>query len=246
VADAAAEHDPGAHWEQVAQEWTDWARTPGHDLFWSYRTVFRAFLPPPGAATLEIGCGEGRVARELSDLGHHVTVTDIAPRLLAAAEAAHSADGYVLADAAQLPFDDASFDRVVAYNMLMDVADMPAVIAEAARVLSPGGTLTVSIVHPFTDRGRFTGPDVDAPFTVTGSYYGRAHFSSTDRRGGQVMHFAGWSHPLEEYTAALTAAGLAITELSEPRPERGPGPAGLTGQWTRLPVFLWLNARRLR
>jgi len=180
--------------------------------------VFRAFLPPPGAATLEIGCGEGRVARELSDLGHHVTVTDIAPRLLAAAEAAHSADGYVLADAAQLPFDDASFDRVVAYNMLMDVADMPAVIAEAARVLSPGGTLTVSIVHPFTDRGRFTGPDVDAPFTVTGSYYGRAHFSSTDRRGGQVMHFAGWSHPLEEYTAALTAAGLASPSSPNPAP----------------------------
>ncbi|HEV7449829.1 MAG TPA: class I SAM-dependent methyltransferase [Pseudonocardiaceae bacterium] len=73
---------------------------------------------------MEIGRGEGRIARELTDLGHAVTASDISPSLLAAAEDAGSADRYVLADATSLPFDAHSFDRVVAYNVLMDVPDI--------------------------------------------------------------------------------------------------------------------------
>jgi ubiquinone/menaquinone biosynthesis C-methylase UbiE len=151
--DRPAEHDAARHWEQVANEWTDWARAPEHDAYWYYRDAFREFLPGPGVATLEIGCGEGRIARDLTALGHHVTATDISPGLVAAAEAAGSEQRYMVADATRLPFEDRAFDRVVAYNMLMDVPDMAAAVAEAARVLDDDGVLTISIVHPFVDRG---------------------------------------------------------------------------------------------
>jgi ubiquinone/menaquinone biosynthesis C-methylase UbiE len=130
--------DAGNHWERVASEWMDWARAPGHDAYWYYRRAFREFVPSPGTATLEIGCGEGRIARDLSRLGHRVTATDISPSLLRAAEKAASAERYVPADAGALPFADHSFDRVVAYNVFMDVPDMPAAVAEAGRVLTPG------------------------------------------------------------------------------------------------------------
>lgn len=56
-------------------------------------------------------------------------------------------------------------------------------------------------------------------------------------RGGLRMHFAGWSQPLEAYAAALEDAGLAITSLREPRPDRG------DEQDRRVPLFLWLKAR---
>ncbi len=163
------------------------------------------------------------------------------PRLLAAAEAAGSAHSYRLADAADLPFEDDEFDRVVAYNVLMDVPDMPAAVAEAARVLAPGGRLTISIVHPFADRGEFADERPDAIFEVRGSYFGRKHFTGSERRGGNVMHYAGWSHPLQDYAAALTRAGLAITEIREPRP--APAGDGTTpfARWRRLPLFLWIN-----
>jgi SAM-dependent methyltransferase len=75
-----AAFDPGEHWERVAPDWIAWTRTPGHDAFWSYREGFRAFVPPPGEATLEVGCGEGRISRELADLGHRVTALDLSPR----------------------------------------------------------------------------------------------------------------------------------------------------------------------
>jgi hypothetical protein len=51
--------------EDRAQDWLAWARTPGHDAYWSYRDAFLALVPEPGTATLEVGCGEGRVSRDL-------------------------------------------------------------------------------------------------------------------------------------------------------------------------------------
>ena len=51
--------------EERAAGWLAWARTPGHDAYWTYRDAFFDLVPAPGAATLEVGCGEGRVARDL-------------------------------------------------------------------------------------------------------------------------------------------------------------------------------------
>ena len=68
--------------EERAQGWLAWARTPGHDAYWTYRDAFFALVPAPGAATLEVGCGEGRVARDLVARGHRVTGLDASPTLL--------------------------------------------------------------------------------------------------------------------------------------------------------------------
>ena len=234
---------PGGHWEDVAPDWIDWARAPGLDSFWAYRDALRAFLPGPGRATLDLGCGEGRVARELTALGHTVTAADYSPSLLAAARQAGSARDYVVADAGALPFGAGAFDRVVAYNMLMDVPDMPRAVAEARRVLAPDGILTVSLVHPFADRGRFTSDAPDAPFSVAGSYFGRQHFSNRVAEGGHHMTFDGWSYPLQDYMAAFEAAGLAMTGLREPVPDVDGFPA--TAPWARIPLFAWINLRPL-
>ncbi len=128
-------------WEAEAENWIRWARMPGHDAYWRYREAFFALVPPAGRATLEVGCGEGRVARDLAARGHHVTGIDSSPTLLRAAREADPEGRYELADAAALPFADDAFDLVVAYNSLMDVHDMPAAVREAARVLAPGGAL---------------------------------------------------------------------------------------------------------
>jgi ubiquinone/menaquinone biosynthesis C-methylase UbiE len=47
--------------------------------------------------------------------------------------------------------------HAVAYNVLMDVEDVPAALKEIRRVLRPSGTLIISIVHPFADRRLFKG-----------------------------------------------------------------------------------------
>jgi SAM-dependent methyltransferase len=234
------EYDITHHWEAYASEWTSWARTPDHDEYWSYRDQFREFVPTPGTATLEVGCGEGRVSRDLTALGHHVTAVDLSPSLVAAAQEAGSAGRCYVADAANLPFADNAFDCVIAYNMLMDVPDMPAVINEAARVLSPGGHLVISIVHPFTDRGAFRDSD-PAVFETRDDYFTTSSFAVIEQRANLKMHFAGWSRPLRDYTQALEDAGLLITALREPQPT-GPIASPDLDKWKRLPLFLWLRA----
>jgi ubiquinone/menaquinone biosynthesis C-methylase UbiE len=163
-------------WEREAESWIAWARTPGHDAYWLYRDAFFELVPPAGRATLQVGCGEGRVPRELAARGHLVTAIDASPTLVAAASEAHAEGRYLLADAAALPFEDGAFDLVVAFNSLMDVQDMPGAVREAARVLAAGGRLCVCVTHPLADAGDFVRREAGAPFVIAGSYFGRRRF----------------------------------------------------------------------
>lgn len=72
--------DLAAAWEEHADLWTSWARKPDHDSYWRFgRDAFLALLPPAGRLTLDVGCGEGRLSRDLRELGHRV-VRSIDPR----------------------------------------------------------------------------------------------------------------------------------------------------------------------
>ena len=232
------------HWSKVARQWIEWARAPGHDAFWAYRHSLTRFIGYGAGRALEIGCGEGRVSRELKTLGFQVTATDAVAELVEAARLADSGENYTVADAKNLPFSDGRFDLVVAYNVLMDVEDVPVTVREIRRVMKPDATLFISLVHPFRDRGRFIDSDPDAPFIVSGTYYGRERFEGEETRAGLRMQFAGWSQPLENYVAALEGAGLAIASLREPVPDYTA--EGYLQQSARIPLFLWLKARALR
>src|SRR5467141_1835647 len=157
-------HKDIEHWSWIVTEWMAWARAPNHDAFWAYRASLLAFIGQGAGDALDVGCGEGRVSRVLKECGYRVTAIDPIEKLLLAAEQAGSADAYRIAAAAVLPVENSSFDLAVAYNVLMDVEDVPAALKEMRRVLRPSGTLVISIVHPFADRGRFAGPDANGPF----------------------------------------------------------------------------------
>jgi SAM-dependent methyltransferase len=232
------------HWSQVSSEWIAWARAPNHDAFWAYRESLVAFIGRGQGEALDVGCGEGRVSRELKACGYRVTGSDPVCELVNAAKEARSADDYVIASGADLPFADASFDLVMAYNVLMDVEDVPATLKEIRRVLRPAGTLVISIVHPFSDRGHFATTEATSPFVIQDTYFGCKRFEGTEERDGLRMRFAGWSRPLAAYATALEDAGLAISSLREPVPDTGSGEDRMQ-RWTRIPLFFWLKARAL-
>jgi SAM-dependent methyltransferase len=232
------------HWSRIAAEWLAWARTPNHDAFWAYRASLVAFIGQGRGEALDVGCGEGRVSRVLKDCGYRVTATDPVEAFVSAAEQAGSADEYKVAAAANLPFADETFDLAIAYNVLMDIEDVPTALREIRRVLRASGTLVISIVHPFADRGHFVGPEADAAFAVQDSYFGRKRFEVVEERNGLQMHFAGWSQPLENYMAALAGAGFVVSALREPLPAVTAAFTHLE-RWTRIPLFLWLKVRPL-
>jgi ubiquinone/menaquinone biosynthesis C-methylase UbiE len=135
-----------AGWEREAENWIRWARTPGHDAYWYYRSAFfDVIVPRGGGRALEVGCGEGRVARDLRTHGHRVTGLDTSPTLVRAAREADPEGVYLVGDAAALPFPDRTFDVVVAYNSLMDVHDMP---GAGGLSRSPTGWLFLYLRYP--------------------------------------------------------------------------------------------------
>jgi SAM-dependent methyltransferase len=223
--------------EEHAQGWLSWARTPGHDAYWIYRDAFFALVPAPGAATLEVGCGEGRVARDLVARGHRVTGLDASPTLLHAAAEADPGSRYVEGAAEALPFDEHAFDLVVAYNSLMDVVDMPAAVREAARVLVPGGRLCACITHPMQTAATWDDED-DAPLVISEAYLDARRMEVAVERDGLHFTFGGWCFPLEAYARALEVAGLLIEAIREPA-----DPAG--GRWARVPMFLMWRALKV-
>ncbi len=228
---------PG-EWDDQAEHWIRWARTPGFDAYWYFRDAFfDDLLPSAGRRTLEIGCGEGRVARDLVARGHRVTAADTADRLVRAARDADPATTYLVADGAGLPVASDSFELVVAYNALQVVADMAATIAECARVLVPGGLLCLCVAHPVTDMGDWGD---DARLTIRSPYFERTRVDDTVERDGISMTFRGWTHTLEDYAAALEAAGLVIERIREPLPASD----SPHRRWRAAPLFMNVRARK--
>jgi len=233
-------------WEAAASDWAKWAREPGHDSYWRFhKEPFFAFLPPPGRLTIDIGCGEGRVARDLKALGHNVVAVDVSPTMVEFAKAADPSMQVLVADAARLPFDDGAADLVVAFMSLHDVDDMPAAVREVGRVLGGGGVLCLAIVHPINSAGRFDSLDPDARFIIEGSYLESHRYQDTIERDGLHMTFSSRHWPLQAYFHALESAGLAVETLAELTvDESSVAERADRARWRRLPLFLDLRARK--
>lgn len=112
----------------------------------------------PGDRLLDLGCGFGRHAYEAARLGAEVVALDagadevrkVLDTFGAMAEAGEidaiaAQVGSVQGDALHLPFADASFDRVIASEVLEHIPDDQGAMAELTRVLRPGGSMAVTV-----------------------------------------------------------------------------------------------------
>jgi ubiquinone/menaquinone biosynthesis C-methylase UbiE len=232
------------HWESQAANWIEWARKPGFDAYWYYRERFFEILPPPGGLTLDVGCGEGRLSRDLAERGYQVTGVEPAPSLRAAAQEAHPEGTYVDGEAAKLPFPDQSVRLLVSYNSLMDTDDLGGALREFARVLEPGGRLCVTITHPVADSVGFDSFDAEAPFMINGSYLRTTPFSGEVERLGLKMRFGGWHRSITTYARAIEDAGLLVEAIREPMPHDD-APAVNWDRWRRLPMFMQLRVLKI-
>jgi SAM-dependent methyltransferase len=228
-------------WEAEARNWVAWARTPGHDSYWRFhRDRFLDLLPAPPALTLDLGCGEGRFPRDLKAAGYQVIGIDASPTLIGNARAADPDGDYRVADAAKLLLADASVQLVTALLSLHDMDDMDGAIAEAARVLVPGGRLCAAVVHPINSGGHFESSTPDAAFVIRESYFAERQYSDAVERDGLSMTFTSRHRPLEAYFDALESAGLLVERLVEV-PDSWPTSAP-DDRWRRIPLFLHFRA----
>ena len=122
----------------------------------------------PGTRLLDVATGPGYIAAKAAERGVDVVGLDFSETMLAHARAHVPGVEFVQGDATELAFEDASFDAVVAAFLLLHLGTPRRAVAEAARVLRPGGRAAFS-VWDVPARGRWIGVFFDA-FTAAGAH----------------------------------------------------------------------------
>ncbi len=157
---------------------------------------------------LDAACGGGLVAHPLAAAGFSVLGVDLAPGAVEAARGRTppGADAtFVVGDATALPAEDGAFDAVLLLDMLEHVESTPDVLAEAARVVRPGGVVLFTTFN-------------QTPLAWLFAIHG---FKFVVRDAPEHIHVYSLFQSPETLAERCAAAGLAVREVRGVRPRMG-------------------------
>lgn len=210
-------------WEESAGWWqTEF--TDGVDVEYTEQILPLIESRLAGARrVLDVGTGEGQVARLLAERGAAVVGVD--PTLAQITEAARrgGTPRYVRSGAAALPFATASFDAAVACLVFEHIDDVDDAIAEVARVIEPGGRFLFLLNHPLLqtpNSGWIDDQVLDPPeqYWRIGPYLVE---SESIEEVQKDVHIRFIHRPLSRYVNTLAANGLVVARMDEPAPPQG-------------------------
>jgi SAM-dependent methyltransferase len=173
---------------------------------------------------LDLGCGEGQIAR-LAVAGGADRVVGVDPAAAQLAEAVRRGGGvsYARGLGGALPLRSGAFDAVVVCLVLEHVLDVDATFDEIARVLRPGGRLVLFLNHPLFQTpgsGWIDDRVLEPPeqYWRVGPYLGE-DVALEEVEAGVLLPFV--HRPLSRYVNALAGRGLLVTHIEEPAPPPG-------------------------
>lgn len=227
----------GRYWDENAEAWTKLVRE-GYDVYRDglNTPAFLEMLPDVERLSgLDIGCGEGHNTRLVAQRGASMTAIDISETFIRHAKQAEEENPldihYEVASAVELPFEDASFDFATVFMSLMDISESDLALAEAHRVVEPGGFFQFSITHPCFDtphRKNLRGGDGLTYAIEVGDYFEKRDgeiaewlFSAVPpeaKKGMRPFRVPRFSRTVSEWLNLLVEVGFIIERLGEPRP----------------------------
>jgi SAM-dependent methyltransferase len=208
-------------WEQHA-DWWQREFTDGADP--EYEEQILPLVDRHMAGTtrvLDVGCGEGQVARRMTALGASVTGVDPTVAQITVARERGGGPVYARADAGALPFADAAFDGVIMCLVLEHIVEMEPVVADMARVLRAGGRFVLMLNHPLLQApgsGWVIDTDLDEQYWRVGPYL-TDDISDEEVAPGVDLLFV--HRPLSRYVNAMADCGLLVEHMAEPPPPPG-------------------------
>jgi ubiquinone/menaquinone biosynthesis C-methylase UbiE len=217
---------------------------------WSWRASeddLRLLGDVRGKRAIVLGGGGGQDAVALEKLSAVVVGVDRSPAQIAYAKKyalrndAPNAS-FVEADVTDLSrFDDASFDLAVSIGVMEYVERIDLALAEAARVLRPGGLLVLSVQHPF-----HVVVDGSAPYAVWTPYWTPHRDLNRLVASDDAPPVRSYLRTVSQWFDALDAAGFTIERLVEPDESKLLRIADdLDEEWLRLlPYALIIKARK--
>lgn len=201
-----------------------------------------------GRTVLDVGCGEGGLARRLAEVGAKVWATEPTRALLAAAvesERQRPLGIRYAADPAEdlRSIESGQVDALLGLLVLHHVEHLRLAWAEAHRVLRAGGSLIVVIPHPWTDHEGATWCSAhDGPLRrQVGAYQREGHWNTDDT---DSIRRIGWHHrTLATWLSTCAEAGFIIDTVREPT-GADPRRSDSGGHWSEIPRFLAWRATR--
>jgi SAM-dependent methyltransferase len=235
-------------WEANAGWWQD-GFTDGADPEYTEQILPMATRWLQGARrVLDVGCGEGQVARLAASIGAE-QVVGVDPTWAQLAVAVERAGGprYVRGVADALPLPSASMDAIVACLVFEHIRDVAGALAEVARVLAPGGRFVFFLNHPLL-QSPGSGWIDDRVLDPPEQYWRIGDYLYEDETLEEIEKgvFLPFVHrPLSRYVNALIDNGLELERMEEPAPPPGfLARAPEYGEAASIPRLLLLVARR--
>lgn len=205
-------------WNSSAGAWISHLSTRG-DISRRFMDprVWRVLGDVQGKTVLDIGCGEGRFSRQLTDRGAITTGLDPTPNLLKRAHELGGGATFVDAFADNLPFAGETFDVVLFYLVLIDIEPLEPAIHEAFRVLKPGGKcIIVNLTSMNTASNRLWELDVDG--NRIGWHldnYAESRQITSEWSGIKINNY---HRPLSTYLQTFLATGFTLKSFDEAIP----------------------------
>ena len=172
--------------------------------------------PQPGDRVLDLGCAAGSIAHFFSTLGCEAVGCDDAPTAIVEARRRYPALRFDQADCSNLPYDDESFDKLVAADLTEHLEDsvLERMTRESFRVLRAGGTLAIHTPNPrhIIERLKARGFLLEQNPTHIGLRT-REDLESRLRRAGFVIDLSLWRRSFIPGFRSLEAIGGRFTEL---------------------------------
>lgn len=172
---------------------------------------------------LDVGTGEGQIARILQHQGAVVTGIDVAAAQIDEARARGGGPRYVRSVAHDLPFDDESFDAAIACLVFEHIDELDRSLAEVARVLRLGGRFALFLNHPLLQTpgsGWIDDHMIEPPeqYWRIGPYLVETATIEQVQKGVFIRFV---HRPLNRYVNGMADVGLHLVRMLEPAPPPG-------------------------
>ena len=210
-------------WDEHAQWWID-GFTDGADPEYVEQIIPLAVEELAGRhKILDLGCGDGQIARALAAQGSDVLGVDPTQLHIDVAIKRGGGPQYLLGGATNIPADDESFDAVVACLVFEHIDQMDEAMTEVARVLKPNGQFSFFLNHPLLQTpgsGWIDDHIIDPPeqYWRIGPYLVETESIEEVEKDVYIRFI---HRPLSRYVNALLANGMSLERMVEPSPPAG-------------------------
>jgi len=234
-------------WEQHAEWWQE-AFTDGADPEYEEQILPLVDEQLAGRTrVLDVGCGEGQLARRLAALGAQVVGIDSTASQVVEAHRRAGGVRYARAGADRVPCRDGAFDAVVMCLVIEHIEHIEPPIAEIARVLEPDGVFLLLLNHPLLQT---PGSGWIDDHILEEQYWRVGPYLPDDSRVEEVapgVELPFMHRPLYRYIRAMGEVGLLTENMHEPSPP----PGFLDAAWeyreaASIPRLMAIRARKVR